>query len=373
VTRCLTVLAASVLLLAAGCGGGQLPRGDLAPPTGGRDPYNVLLEALRSAQPPLQAYACELFLDTDRPPPVADIRPLADSPDPRVRMLAVTVLGSMRRPELSPAFQQKQRDGDAAVRLAAAFALAMSGDGSGMTSLRDALASSDVAQRRNGVWLLGLIGDASATGMLKLKLDDPDALVALRAAEALHRLACDDGLDVVRILTEHDHHEIRFWAARLLGRMGQVADVPRLERLVQSRFLDVKFEAIAALAERGDLKRIEMLLSFIDVPDADTRLLAIRALGETGYTPAVDRLAGVVAKGDLVERATAAGSILRIQSTRQSWRSRILAERAPATPPPKRAVGQGGPPAPPRGPAREPLAPRTPRGPSEKLPDGALR
>jgi len=177
----------------------------------------------------------------------------------------------------------------------------------------------------------------------------------------------------VRTLTDHEHHEIRFWAARLLGGMGQVADVPRLERLVQSRFLDVKFEAIAALAERGDLKRIEMLLSFIGAPDADTRLLAMRALGETGYSPAVDRLAVVMAKGSLPERVTAAGSIAKIESTRQPWRSRILADRAPSQPAPKRASGEKAPPAAPKAPGREPLVPRPPRAPGEKAPDAAPR
>jgi HEAT repeat protein len=210
--------------------------------------------------------------------------------------------------------------------------MAMSGDTSGVTALRDALSSPEVALRRNAAWLLGLMGNASAGGMLKLKLDDPDALVALRAAEALHRLGSDEGLDTVRTLVDHERHEIRCWAARLLGPMGTVADVPRLEHECQSRFLDVKFEAIAALAERGDLKRIELLLEFVGAPDADTRLVAIRALGETAYTPAIDRLTAVMNKGDLAERTAAAGAILRIQSARQPWRSRILADRPPAAP-----------------------------------------
>jgi len=297
------------------------------------DPYEVLLDALRSGQPLLESLAAETFFDADRPPPREDIDPLADAPDPRVRTIVVALLGTMRRSDLAPVFRRKQQDSDPSVRLAAAFALAMTGDAAQVTALRDALASRDLTLRRNAAWLLGLMGEPSAAGMLKLKLDDVDAMVVLLSAEALHRLGSSDGLDVVRDLTEHERHPIRAYATRLLGRMGVTADIPRLERLCQSRYLDAKFAAIGALAQQGDLKRIDMLLDMLDAPEADTRELAARELGGTAYTPAVARLATLLTRPDPLERTAAAAAIVRIRSARRPWRARILVDQPlPATP-----------------------------------------
>ena len=209
----------------------------------------------------------------------------------------------------------------------------MAGDGSQVTALRDALASPDLSQRRTAVWLLGLMGNPSAAGMIKVKLDDPDALVALRAAEALWRLGSRDGIEPVRSLVEHERHQERYFAVRLLGRIGDTTDIPRLEKLCQSRFLDVKFAAIAAIAEKGDYKRIGLLLDMLDAPESEMRMLAARELGETAYTPAIARLEKLLASKDLAERVAAGGAIVRILSAKTSWRSHILADRPPpATP-----------------------------------------
>ena len=110
-----------------------------------------------------------------------------------------------------------------------------------MTGLHEALSNPDVTLRRTAVWLLGLTGKQSAARMLEVKLDDPDAVVVLRAAEAMHRLGSGAGRERVRVLTRHSQHRIRYYATRLLGRMGEKEDIPLLERLCQSRFLDVKF------------------------------------------------------------------------------------------------------------------------------------
>ena len=322
------------LVTVAGCGMSQQRPAAPNADAGKAEAYAVLVEMLHSGQPPLEKLAIEGFLESDAPPPRQDIEPLADGPDPRVRAMAVTLLGTMRQPGLVPMLQRKCRDADPAVRLAAAFGLAMAGDASQVTALRDALASPDVTQRRMAAWLLGLMNNPTAVGMLRLKLDDPDAVVVLRTAEALGRLGSHDGLEAVRVLAEHERHEIRCAATRLLGRIGTTADIPRLEKLCQSRFLDVKFAAIAATAMLGDFKRIGMLIDLVDAPEAEIRVLAAWELGGTGYTPAIERLARLMARSDATERAAGAAAILRIMSTRQPWRTRILADQPPPEGPP---------------------------------------
>jgi HEAT repeat protein len=326
------VVAAGAALTSAGCTRMARGPGEAGIADAKQSPYDVLAEAIRSGQPALESLAAETYLESDQPPPEGLLEPLANSPDPRVRFTAIAVLGTTRRAGLAPLFQRCLRDGESVVRLASAFSLAQSGDPSQVTALRDGLASPDVTVRRSAAWLLGLMGNPTAASMLKTKLDDPDAVVVLRAAEALARLGSHDGLDEVRALTEHERHAVRYWATRLLGRIGTTADIPRLEKLCQSRFLDVKLAAIAAVAQQGDFKRIGLLVDLLDSPpsaegESDVRVLASRELAETGYTPAVERLAVLMARGDLTERTSAAAAIIRIRSARQSWRSHILAER----------------------------------------------
>jgi len=336
VKRCLLLLSVLAVWF-AGCvpaGPADRVRPAWAESAGGRskpeagfdEPYQVLDEALRSAQPAIQAMACETYLEADRRPPLSHLEALADARDPRVRTTALALLGSMERRDVADLFRRKQRDAEASVRLAADFGLAMTVDPGRMTALHDALSAPDVTLRRTTVWLIGLTGKQSAAGMLEVKLDDPDAVVVLRAAEAIHRLGSEAGLARVRTLTRHGRHTIRYYATRLLGRMGEPEDIPLLERLCQSRFLDVKFGAMAALARLGDFKRIGMLLDMLQAPQSQTRVLAARELGETGYTPAEPALKEMLESRVPLERTTAAASIVRIRSAGQPWRSHILKE-----------------------------------------------
>ena len=315
------------------CASADARAGEPAPPAKA-DPYAILVEMLRSGQARLAAYAPESFLDTNRAPPRDQHERLAGDRDPRVRTTALAVLGSTRRRAYVPLYRKHLRDADAAARLAAAFGLAMAGDTSLVTRIRDGLTGPDLSQRRTACWVLGLMGNPSAVGLLKIKLGDPDAVVALRAAEALGRLGSDLGQGPVRRLTEHPSHQIRAFAARLLGRVGGVADVPRLERLSESKkFLDVKFAAIGSLARLGDFKRIGLLIEMLQAPRAEERALAARTLGETGYTPALEPLARLLEAEDLLLRASAAAAMLKIQSSPEPWRRRVLEEK-PAAPPP---------------------------------------
>ena len=321
------VLASAIVL--AGCQP-QAVREGVAAAGSPLDPYTVLLEAIHSNQPPLQALAAETFLEAARQPPRAELVLLAETPDPRVRTTGLALLGTTRRQEFLRVAQQQYRDPQAVVRVSSAFAMAMLGDASCMGDLRDGLASPDVTARRTAVWLLGLMGNRSAVGMLRVKLTDPDAVVVLRTAEALHRLGSSDGVGMVRAMTEHSQHAVRAFATRLLGQADEKADIPRLERLYQSRFLDVKFAAIGALAQLGDFKRIGMLVDFLGSEEQSAGILAARELAETGYRPALEKLGDRLKKAaDPMERATVAAAMVRILSARESWRSHILIEKTP--------------------------------------------
>lgn len=335
--RWLAILATTVTVAVAGCQP-QVAR-DAQPgarvgvpaqhPAEGADPYGVLIEAVRSGQPPIQSLAAETFLESDRLLSREDLLVLAQAPDVRVRTMGLALGGASRQREFLEVARRAVRDPQEVVRVSAAFAMAMCGDASQVTALRDGLLSPDVTVRRTSVWLLGLMGNPSAVGLLRVKLGDPDAVVVLRAAEAMGRLGSSDGLERVRAMTEHPRHPIRVFAVRLLGRLGETGDIPRLERLYQSRFLDVRFAAVASLARLGDWKRISLLVEFLDSEEAELRLVAARELAETGYRPALERLGKHLGAADPMERATIAAAMVRIQSAGETWRSRILADERP--------------------------------------------
>ncbi|MGB2938561.1 MAG: hypothetical protein WBD05_10275, partial [Phycisphaerae bacterium] len=77
-----------VLVVALGIAAGCEPadRRDAGALAGAQgDPYAVLVEGLRSGQPPLEALAAETFMEADRQPPRADLVRLVQVRDPRVR------------------------------------------------------------------------------------------------------------------------------------------------------------------------------------------------------------------------------------------------------------------------------------------------
>jgi HEAT repeat protein len=365
-------LPAVALLVVAGCGGGSSTQPsqrsgpvvlDSAMAEGLLDKADsVLAEAIDSGQPPLQSLAFETFLATGQAPPQYDFRALND---PRVRVVALVVAVKQNSPAARDMAVASLRDGDPSLRLAGAWGLLVAAnDASQAPVLTDGLASRDVAVRRNAAWLFGLMDNRSAVDMLRARLDDPDAVVVLRTAEALGRLGSSDGLAAVRSLTEYEQHAVRCWATRLLGRIGAKADIPRLERLADSRFLDVKFAAIGSLARLGNFTRIESLVEMLganartlrlqaakdpqladviaSMKDAeleafatDLRRLAARELGETGYAPALLPLGHSMESRDLLERTVAASSASKILWESQPWVKRAMSDQAPAQPPRK--------------------------------------
>jgi HEAT repeat protein len=316
--RLVLIAVTAAALAAAGCR------------TGLADPRAILVEALESRQPDLQAVALEAYLESGRAAPPLDLPALTDA---RVRMLACVEAGRRRDPRALPFFRASLRDADESVRLAAAFGLAMAGDGEQALALRDGLVSPTIAVRRNAAWLIGLMNNSSAVDMLKTRLADPDAVVVLRVGEALGRLGSRDGLPRIRELTEYEQHVIRSSAVRLLGRFGTADDLPRLRRLADdSQFLDVKFAAVAALSELGDFRQMVILVELLDAPEKDLRMLAARELADTAYTPALRALSERAQSGDIQERTAAAAAMLRIQSDPRSWRDRGVSEPNPRNP-----------------------------------------
>ena len=177
---------------------------------------------------------------------------------------------------------------------------------------------------------------AAAVEACRRALDDPDPLIAMRAVEALGKLAAPDTLGTVTATLEHPNPEVRAAAAMALFRYRFVpvwrrladeapalppAAVEALIAATEDETPEVRRAAVYACsryAQPESAAAAERLLSDLD---EWTRLFAVRALGRTGnatHVPAVatallDRSPRVRTEAVLaLPRLDAPGSALRL-------------------------------------------------------------
>lgn len=114
------------------------------------------------------------------------------SPDPVVRVSACFGMAASAATHGSAVVRLAEvlaSDPDPRVRTAAASSLGIAGGGNAPDELVAAAADSEVNVRRSAVKALGSFDDPSTGGRLEASTEDDDREVALRAAEALFRLA----------------------------------------------------------------------------------------------------------------------------------------------------------------------------------------
>lgn len=156
---------------------GQL--GDLALP---------LLEPwLRTSERDRRWWAVRALAAVGTPKAVTALIAALDDPDPDVRACAVVGLAGLRAPEAVNALVAHLSDPSAYVARLAADALAQIGDPA-VPALIDALQKGDVAARAGAARALSVIRPQKAIPALCAALDDPSALVAYYAEDALDQM-----------------------------------------------------------------------------------------------------------------------------------------------------------------------------------------
>jgi hypothetical protein len=111
------------------------------------------------------------------------------SPDACVRRIAARIAGNVKTPRLHERLSAELGSSEARVRSAAIFALGFGDNVESIPVLRDHLQATDRNIRVATIWALGSIGDASVTPTLVSLLErDSDAVVRSAAAWALGRI-----------------------------------------------------------------------------------------------------------------------------------------------------------------------------------------
>ena len=176
----------------------------------------------------------------------------AQSPNPAHRMAACDAFGELRQSSGAAVLLDLLKDEDHEVRASAALALGKLGQEGTVPPLTDALRDSELSVRCAAADALGAIGGPAGITALLLWLNDNTPLFRARVVAALGSAGLGVS-SVNRALIEllgDDRAEIRWQAARALGRAGNPSAVPHLKELVTDDAV-VFGVAIGELAEES--------------------------------------------------------------------------------------------------------------------------
>ena len=122
----------------------------------------------------------------------------------------------------------------------------------------------DRSVKRYLALVLGRLGDPAAIPSLERSARDPDPLVRLYSVWALGMLGDRAAVPMIVGESESDDPGARKMAAYVLGKLGDRRAVPRLTAMTADHAADVRWNAAIALAELHDSSGKEVLHSMLD-------------------------------------------------------------------------------------------------------------
>ncbi|MEZ4404961.1 MAG: HEAT repeat domain-containing protein [Polyangiales bacterium] len=196
----------------------------------------------------------------------------------RDRVEALTLLADLGATEAAPALRPLLRDGDRAVADAAAVALGLAGDRSGVERLRRRAAGDPFTARWRAARALAAVGDPAGLDALceGLHRDEPVALESLKSLTAL-----GDPRAIEALLAVYADVHLRY---RVVLALGATRD-PRAFTVLRDAALgdptdDVRANATAALGRLGDPRAVPVLAAMLRRDRAER--YAAEALGALG-------------------------------------------------------------------------------------------
>lgn len=277
----------------------------------------LVLTSTRSEDPFRRANAVECMqVLPDRAVPVVQLA--LDDPHPVVRFAALGVIGRLKLSSLVSSAERLTRDGNPSVRAAALYALRANGVQVDLSPMAAMLASQDPGLRSNVVMLLGMLGDKSASPMIRELAQKPmpraspaqAAISRFQATEALVRLGDDSMLAALRAGPYAQFDELRVLAVQSLGRVNDRAMMRAIQELLANPPVEIQLAAAESLARFGLNDGLEVTLRAASSPSATVRAQAAMVLGlfrDPRATATLERLMG---EGDEQVRLSAAASVL---------------------------------------------------------------
>jgi len=173
------------------------------------------------------------------------------------------------------------RDGDTAVREAAAVEMRFRTQGPAKEALQSALQDRSPLVRRAAAESLGVNcrGSRRAPSMLIRLLVDPHPLVRLEAAESLGYIGDRRALPKIWAAARDGHPLVRSYAAAAIGGLGRRPDRNRLERALKTERSDTaRLGFYDALYRLGDKDRLFDVIALLRSQDYRVRCAAARTV-----------------------------------------------------------------------------------------------
>lgn len=269
------------------------------------------------------------------------------SKDPTTRLLAAEKLGEQKDVRAVEPLAFALRDENKFVRKAAAEALERIGDARAVEPLVAALSDDKSSVRLPAAEALGQIGDARAVEPLVAALSDSARVVRESAAEALGDIdpnweksdaARSAVQELLKALEDRDR-DVRWWAAGLLGKIGDLRALEPLIHALQDDDWLVRCSTAEALGRIGDSRAVEPLIDALHDEDSSVRWATVEALGGLGDSRAIDPLIEVALSGeDTRHQERARESLVAIDPASIGRLSAARDERALAVDPERKGI-----------------------------------
>ena len=262
-------------------------------------------ERLEDSNVWVKSTALGLLVELNDTDSIDAIKPLLKAPDRMVRLAAAYALVGLGEEEYFSELTRAVKSGDIVHRFQAITYLGMIADDASLRQLKDLLESNEEqvlsaslksigeqadmelfrplvklslhkspTVRRNAVLALGYLPPKAVTKQVKLVCTDPDPLVQLSAALAMHRLKSTQCNNAFTELMEHKDFAVRASTARVLGKV----DIPDRTRLLAKALGDskarVRTAAVRAAGQMGGPEAFQLLIQMLDDPQEVIRAYA---------------------------------------------------------------------------------------------------
>lgn len=249
-----------------------------------------------------------------------------DDPHPAVRFAALATAGKLQLIQLAPACARLLEDDATAVRAAALFALRRCGQKIDITPLAQMLISQDPSLRGNVAMLLGMMGDPSATPMLKELARYPmprasavqEAIVRIQTAEALVKLGDDSALSALRSGAFAQFDEVRVLAVSMMGQLHDQRMEKAFIGMLDQPPIELQIAAAASLAHTRRFDGLSIVLNACDSQFPTVRAQAAIALALFPRPQAQPSLEKLLTDPDQTVRLAAAAAVCRYQDEEES-------------------------------------------------------
>lgn len=193
-----------------------------------------LVDQLKSSDEEKRRDAALQLAAIDSPATIPALTSLLNDPSERIRALVITSLAQVGNSSMVPLIAARlSQDKKPFVRKAAAFALGRFQSNEGTMALVAALKDKDIEVRGAAAVALGDYADAAAIEPLERALEDKAEFVRAQSARALGANGSAARRAVprlIKLLTSDKEQEVKRQAATALGRIGDRAALPALER-----------------------------------------------------------------------------------------------------------------------------------------------